>query len=126
MGGKLVTKPSTASETLQPPPNPSGQPIRRRIATPEQMAFTGSSMFGASARTRGAAQNATHLNRLNFGHSVPLPLAVQPVPALYARLISTWVVHVWFYIETNPMQLRGQTEHMAQAAHHQSRINYGR
>jgi hypothetical protein len=41
-------------------PKPSGQPIRRRIAIPEQMAFTGSSMFWALARTRGAAHNATH------------------------------------------------------------------
>ena len=31
MRGKLVTKPSCASETRQPDPNPSGQPIRRRI-----------------------------------------------------------------------------------------------
>ncbi len=42
-------------------PNPTGQPIRRRIAIREQTVFTGSSMFGASARTRGAAQNSTHL-----------------------------------------------------------------
>ena len=52
MRGKVVTNPSTASETPDPTRTPIEQLIRRRIAIPAQTAFTGSSMFGALARTR--------------------------------------------------------------------------
>jgi hypothetical protein len=69
-------------------PNPSGQPIRRRIAIPEQTAFTGSSMFGALAQSRGAAQNATHLllSKSEGRSSVPRKVFDSTFPVVMSRV----------------------------------------